>query len=484
MHVFNAIDTNAFWSDTSRLGLVRSVAWIPGNFLSEGTHFITVIIISFAPQYSIRHGDLPEAIAFQVVDAARVIPRADRSWGSGAAPAGPNSTGTTSFSMNDATTPPSVKTVLLVIGTRPEAIKMAPVVRALAASRTLRPVVCATAQHRELLDEVVRLFGLEIAVDLDLMKANQPLAALTAVILQSMDGVLQRIRPDALLVQGDTTTAMAATLAAFYQGLPVGHVEAGLRTHRLDSPFPEEANRQIVSRLARWHFAPTEPARRNLLAEGIAADSVFLTGNTVMDALKYALEALRGDSPFRRRGDRRGPGSTRTPCPPRPALLVLVTVTGARTSTAAWRHLPRAGPAAGRPARLRRAVPGASQSQRAETLEAFTGRNPRFQVVTPVNYAAFIQLMTLGSLIITDSGGIQEEASALGIPLLITRDTTERAEALDGGSSVLTGTDPDRIFAEAVKALARPRVPPVFKAGPFGDGTSALQITRHLENLL
>ena len=389
--------------------------------------------------------------------------------------------------MNDAATPPSVKTVLLVIGTRPEAIKMAPVVRALAASRTLRPVVCATAQHRELLDEVVRLFGLEIAVDLDLMKANQPLAALTAVILQSMDGVLQRIRPDALLVQGDTTTAMAATLAAFYQGLPVGHVEAGLRTHRLDSPFPEEANRQIVSRLARWHFAPTEPARRNLLAEGIAADSIFLTGNTVMDALKYALEALRGDTPFRRaaREDlaRAGVDPDALSAPGRRLVLV----TGHRRENfqggleGTCRALVRLLDARPDCDVLFPAHPNPNVRK---TLEAFTGRNPRFQVVTPVNYAAFVQLMTLGSLIITDSGGIQEEASALGIPLLITRDTTERAEALDGGSSVLTGTDPDRIFAEALKALARPRVPPEFKAGPFGDGTSALQITRHLEHLL
>jgi UDP-N-acetylglucosamine 2-epimerase (non-hydrolysing) len=369
---------------------------------------------------------------------------------------------------------PDTHRVAVILGTRPEAIKLAPVVLALRREPAVDCRVCVTAQHRQMLDQVLHDFDLVPDADLDLMRPNQGLAGLTARAIEAVDAFLRRERPRLVVVQGDTTTAFCAALAAFYNRVPVAHVEAGLRTGNLDAPWPEEANRQLTTRLAQLHFPPTESARRNLLAEGVPADRVFVTGNTVIDALLLAREKVRSDPPE---------------LPELPAEVLaerhrpLVLVTGHRRENfgAGFESICRA------IAELARLFPEThfvypvhlNPNVRAPVrriLGANAGGNVR--LTEPLSYLPFVALMDRATLILTDSGGIQEEAPSLGKPVLVMRDTTERPEAVEAGTARLVGTDQDTIVDEVARLLADPaaRARMARAHNPYGDGRAAGRI--------
>jgi UDP-N-acetylglucosamine 2-epimerase (non-hydrolysing) len=364
-----------------------------------------------------------------------------------------------------------VKTVLCVVGTRPEAVKMAPVVLALRREPWARTRVLATAQHRRMLDQVLGLFEIEPDVDLDLMRPEQSLAELTARMITALDQSLQDERPDVVLAQGDTTTVLATGLACFYLRIAFGHVEAGLRTGDLANPFPEEMNRTVASRLARFHFAPTAAARANLLWEGIADAAIHVTGNTVIDAL---LQVATRDVPL-------PPGLDGT------RRLILVTAhrresfgLPLRQAFGALRAL------ADRnqdvqilyPVHLNPSVSGPAR-------ELLSG-HPRIVLCEPLEYAPFVSAMKRAYLIVTDSGGVQEEAPALGKPVLVLRDQTERPEAVAEGVVKLVGTSPERILFEAQRLLDDPQAYAAMARGvsPYGDGHAAERIVAVLRDSL
>lgn len=356
------------------------------------------------------------------------------------------------------------RTIVCVIGTRPEAIKMAPVVRALRADARFRCVVVATAQHRGLLDQMLERFRIEVDHDLDLMTEGQSPSELIARMLPALDAVLAQERCDAVLAQGDTTTVFVSALAAFHRKLPFGHVEAGLRTYDLEHPFPEEGYRQMVSRIARWHFAPTRGAAEALLKESVPADRVHVTGNTCIDALMQTVAELPPASS----------GAER---------LVLLTAHrrenfGARLASVfeAVRTL------ADRYADVRFIYPVHPNPNVRSAAKAQLDGHPRIELVEPLDYFAFVELMRRATLILTDSGGVQEEAPALGKPVLVLRDTTERPEALACGSSRLVGTDTSTILEEVSVLLDTPdRLAGMSQVRyPYGDGAAALEIVRVL----
>lgn len=359
-------------------------------------------------------------------------------------------------------------TVLTVIGTRPEAVKLAPVIRALAGDPDLRSRVLCTAQHRELLDQMLEVFGIVPDVDLDLMRPGHTLAEVTARVLQRMDAVLTRDRPDLVLVQGDTTTVFASALAAFYRGVPVGHVEAGLRSFDLANPFPEEANRRLAAQLTTLHFAPTGRARDNLLREGVDPTRVFLTGNTVVDAIQAVLRERLLPPP---------------PAPwralPSKALPVYVTLHRRES----WGE-----PLAGIFRALRRAAdelptlhllyPVHPQPRVRETAERLLRGHPRIALVEPLDYLENVACLQRCAFVVTDSGGLQEEAPVLGKPVLVTRSVTERPEAVEAGMSWLVGTREDAVYAAVMALAADPsrREAMGQPASPFGDGRAAGRI--------
>ena len=358
------------------------------------------------------------------------------------------------------------RTVLSVFGTRPEAVKMAPVVRELAARPGVRSLVCVTAQHREMLDQVLDTFEIRPDYDLGLMRERQDLAQLAAGVLTALSPVLDEVRPDAVLVQGDTTTAMAAALAAFYRRVPVGHVEAGLRTGDRYSPFPEEINRRMVGVAATWHFAPTERAAGALRAEGVDPGDIFVTGNTVVDALLTVVRERPEAAP-------EIPGVNGR------ERLVLVT---------AHRRENFGAPLEGICAALRTLVerhedlrivyPVHLNPEVREPVRRLLADHPRITLLPPLGYAPFAHLIRRATLILTDSGGIQEEAPAFGTPVLVLRRDTERPEAIEAGTARLVGTDPAAIVAEAERLLDDPAAyAAMARAGnPFGDGTAARRI--------
>jgi UDP-N-acetylglucosamine 2-epimerase (non-hydrolysing) len=360
-----------------------------------------------------------------------------------------------------------VKTVLCVVGTRPEAVKMAPVILALRAEPWARARVLATAQHRQMLDQVLDLFGIAPDVDLDLMRPDQSLPDLTARMLTALDAALGAERPDVVLAQGDTTTVLAAALACFYRRIPFGHVEAGLRTGDLANPFPEEMNRAVASRLARFHFAPTAASRANLLREGIPDAAIHVTGNTVIDAL---LQVAARDVPI-------GPALT----PGR--RLVLVTAHRRESFGAPLREAFQALRALADanhdievlyPVHLNPNVSGPAH-------EILSG-HPRIVLCDPLDYAPFVSAMKRAHLIVTDSGGVQEEAPALGKPVLVMREETERPEAVAESVVKLVGTSSARILAEAQRLLDDPAAYAAMARGvsPYGDGHAAERIVRVL----
>ncbi|WP_027817911.1 non-hydrolyzing UDP-N-acetylglucosamine 2-epimerase [Paraburkholderia bannensis] len=363
--------------------------------------------------------------------------------------------------------------VLLTFGTRPEAIKMAPLVRQLQRDPNIDCKVCVTGQHREMLDQVLALFDIEPDFDLNVMKRGQDLYDVTTSILAGMRSVLNEAKPDIVLVHGDTTTTMAATLAAFYKRISVGHVEAGLRTGNLLSPWPEEANRKLTGALAALHFAPTQRARKNLLAEGLSDASIVVTGNTVIDALLHVRERLASDAALRDEAQRVLPALD--------ANRRLVLVTGHRRESFGdgFERICTA------LAQLANAYPDIdivypvhlNPSVREPVNRLLTGI-ANVHLIEPLDYLPFVSLMDRATLILTDSGGIQEEAPSLRKPVLVMRETTERQEAIDAGVVQLVGTDVRAIVDSVACLLEDSTTYAAMCRGdnPYGDGLACERI--------
>jgi len=372
------------------------------------------------------------------------------------------------------------KKVCLIFGTRPEAIKLAPVVKALRALASLHVEVCVTAQHREMLDQVLRVFDIAPDTDLALMKPHQTLGSFTSKAIAALDHHLASHHPDLIIVQGDTTTAFCAALAAFYQKIPVAHVEAGLRTGRKDSPFPEEMNRVLITHLADVHFAPTESARQNLMREGVAPDRIEVTGNTVVDALLLAIARARAEG---------------TVIPGLPENLQaghaepkLVLITGHRRESfgegfqricAAIAQLAKGFP------EVAFVYPVHLNPNVMQPVRKFLGNLPNVHLLPPLDYLPFVALMDRCTLILTDSGGIQEEAPSLGKPVLVMRDKTERPEGIQAGTAKLVGTNVEAIFREVSNLLTNEEAYRTMAAAanPYGDGGACQRIANFLENL-
>ena len=380
-----------------------------------------------------------------------------------------------------------MKCILLVLGTRPEAIKMAPLVKEFQKyPETFKTIVCVTGQHREMLDQVLRIFDIQPDYDLNIMKQGQDLYDVTARVLTGMREVLKETQPDIVLVHGDTTTSTAAALAAFYQQIPVGHVEAGLRTHNIYSPWPEEMNRQITGRIATYHFAPTSLSKDNLLQEGVSEERIIVTGNTVIDALYMVVEKIKNDGILS--------------CELEKVLKAsgydigrlsdgrkLVLITGHRRENFGDGFIS-----------MCKAIKSLSEKYpevdfvypmhlnpnvRKPIYEVF-GESQRANLffIEPLEYLSFVYLMEKSAIVLTDSGGIQEEAPGLGKPVLVMRDTTERPEALEAGTVKLVGTDYDKIVNEVSGLLDNQEYyEKMSKAvNPYGDGKACSRIVKAL----
>lgn len=356
------------------------------------------------------------------------------------------------------------KKVLVIFGTRPEAIKMAPLVHELKKYPQLQPIVCVTAQHREMLDQVLSIFQIEPEYDLNIMQSRQTLTDVTVRALQGLEKVMGEVQPDMVLVHGDTTTTFVASLAAFYQKVAIGHVEAGLRTQNKYSPYPEELNRQLTGVMADLHFAPTEQAAGNLLAEQKPVDAVFITGNTVIDALKTTVK-----------DDYHHPVLDKTAG----KKMVLMTAHRRENHGEPMKRIFRAvyrlveeheDIAVVYPVHLNPVV----QEAAAEIL----GSHERIHLIDPLDAVDFHNLMSRSHLILTDSGGIQEEAPAFGIPVLVLRDTTERPDGIEAGTLKLAGTDEDRVYQLADQLLrdAGEYQRMARSVNPYGDGEASRRI--------
>jgi UDP-N-acetylglucosamine 2-epimerase (non-hydrolysing) len=359
--------------------------------------------------------------------------------------------------------------ILSVFGTRPESIKMAPLVAALKADTRFVSRLCVTAQHREMLDQVLALFDLSPDFDLNIMKKSQGLTEITTAILEGMQGVFASFRPDMVLVHGDTATTFAATLAAYYQQIPVGHIEAGLRTGNLYSPWPEEANRRLTSVLATLHFAPTDTAQTNLIHEGVAGSRIHVTGNTVIDALRQVVAKLKADKDLQEkfhaqfsflRDDRR---------------IILVTGHRRESFGEGFERICHAllDTSCAFPD-VEIVYPVHLNPNVREPINRLLGGVHNIHLIEPLDYLPFTYLMERSYLIVTDSGGIQEEAPSLGKPVLVMRDTTERPEAVDAGTVQLVGTDTDAIKAGINRLLTNPEAYQAmsFAHNPYGAGVA------------
>lgn len=380
-----------------------------------------------------------------------------------------------------------MKNMMLVFGTRPEAIKMSPLVKEFQKyPEKFETIVCVTGQHREMLDQVLRIFDIQPDYDLNIMKQGQDLYDVTAKVLIGMRDVLKETRPDIVLVHGDTTTSTAAALAAFYQQIPVGHIEAGLRTHNIYSPWPEEVNRQITGRIATYHFAPTSLSKDNLLQEGISGEQIIVTGNTVIDALYMVVEKIKNDGilscelekvlkasgyDISRLSDGRK----------------LVLITGHRRENfgdgfismcKAIKSLSEKYP------EVDFVYPMHLNPNVRKPIHEVFGESQRANLffIEPLEYLSFVYLMEKAAIVLTDSGGIQEEAPGLGKPVLVMRDTTERPEALEAGTVKLVGTDYDKIVNEVSGLLdSQEYYEKMSKAiNPYGDGKACSRIVKAL----
>ena len=358
-----------------------------------------------------------------------------------------------------------MKRILTIVGTRPEAIKLAPVTLELASRKdSVEHIVCSTAQHRQMLDQVHAWFGIAPDIDLNLMAPNQKLAEFAAKALVELTRVIEEVKPDVVLVQGDTTTAMMASLAAVMQRVEVGHVEAGLRTDNLYNPFPEEINRRVTGSIARYHFAPTERSAAALRAENVPAEWIHVTGNTVIDALRMTLEReVKLDFPFLASGQR----------------IILVTAHRRESFGAPFESLCQAlRSIADRNPDVELVYPVHLNPNVREPVGRILAGHPRLHLIEPLSYEKFVHLMAKADILLTDSGGVQEEAPYLGKPALVMRDNTERPEAVDAGTAKLVGTDASRIVAETERLLRDDHAyQSMARAGsPFGDGQAARRI--------
>jgi UDP-N-acetylglucosamine 2-epimerase (non-hydrolysing) len=363
------------------------------------------------------------------------------------------------------------KRVSFIFGTRPEAIKLCPVILAMKEHSDLEPHVCVTGQHREMLDQVLDVFGVVPDVDLALMLPNQTLSELTTRSITAIDAYLTKQKPDMALVQGDTTTVFCAALCAFYHKIPVGHVEAGLRTGNKYSPFPEEINRVLATRLADLHFAPTNTSRDNLLKEGVAPDRIRVTGNTVIDALELALERVKINQPWI-------PGlPPETMTNGRP--LVLITGHRRESFGDGFRNICLAiVELAQRFPSTEFVYPVHLNPNVREPVFRLLGNMQNIHLLDPLLYLPFIALMNRAKIILTDSGGIQEEAPSLGKPVLVMRETTERPEAVSAGTAKLVGTETSAIVREATSLLtdSEKYLEMAQAHNPYGDGRSSKRI--------
>jgi UDP-N-acetylglucosamine 2-epimerase (non-hydrolysing) len=369
--------------------------------------------------------------------------------------------------------------LLIVFGTRPEAIKMAPLVKALQHRPNVDLRVCVTAQHRQMLDQVLELFDIHPHHDLDLMRPGQSLTQLTSNILQGMDGVLAEYQPDWVLVHGDTSTTMATSLAAYYRQTKVAHVEAGLRTHNLYSPWPEEGNRQITGRLAGLHFAPTEESRQNLLNEGVNPGTIHVTGNTVIDALLSVSQRIDADATLN------AELASRFPFLDAAKRLILVTGHRRENFGAGFEAMCKALKDIASEPDVQLVYPVHLNPNVQEPVRRILGEAANVHLIEPLDYLPFVYLMKRSHMILTDSGGIQEEAPSLGKPVLVMRDTTERPEAVTAGTVRLVGTDHQRIVSETRRLLhdeAAYRQMAVAH-NPYGDGKACQRICQTFENL-
>lgn len=370
-----------------------------------------------------------------------------------------------------------MKRILVVFGTRPEAIKLAPVIRRLRNDGDMFDVrVCVTAQHREMLDQVLEVFDIQPHHDLNLMSPNQSLFDVTAKALHGLEDVLTQEKPDIILVQGDTTTVLTSALAAYYQRIPVGHIEAGLRTNNKFSPFPEEINRRLTSVLSDYHFAPTLTARNNLLDEGVEGTNVHVTGNTVIDALYWAVEMVQNKTAddFE---ELKGVGDD--------GRFILVTGHRRENFGGSFQDMCLAMRKLAEDNRdLRIIYPVHLNPNVQKPVHEILGRIPNVSLIPPLSYLPFVYLMSRAHLILTDSGGIQEESPALGKPVLVMRDTTERPEGIEAGTARLVGPNHDQIVkhtqqlltdADAYAAMSQAE-------NPYGDGRASDRIAQILAN--
>lgn len=371
--------------------------------------------------------------------------------------------------------------ILTVFGTRPEAIKMAPLVKLLATEPGVEARVCVTAQHRQMLDQVLELFRIVPDYDLNIMKRRQDLYTITSDVLAGLAPIYSEFKPDCVLVHGDTTTTFAATLAAFYQQIPVGHVEAGLRTGDLYSPWPEEANRKLTGAIARHHFAPTDKARENLLREGVREETVHVTGNTVIDALVSVRDLLKADEEKRIELD--ASFSYLRP----DAKVVLITGHRRENFGQGFEDICAAiATLADRYPGVEFLYPVHLNPNVREPVGRILKDRSNVHLIEPLEYLPFVYLMARSHIILTDSGGIQEEAPSLGKPVLVMRNTTERPEAVDAGTVRLVGTDRNQIV-EGVTTLMEDEGEynrMAFSHNPYGDGFACRRITDRLKESL
>lgn len=368
--------------------------------------------------------------------------------------------------------------VLSIFGTRPEAVKMAPVVRELARHHEVEPLVCVTAQHREMLDQILNLFDIQPDVDLNLMRPNQSLAELTAAIFIHLDPVFSQLKPDWILVQGDTTTVMAAALLGYYHRLKIGHVEAGLRSGDKWQPFPEEINRSVVGVVADLHFAPTEWARQNLLKENVPAERIRVTGNTVIDALQHVVALpLTPEVDAFLRHHQLPPYN-----PPQQSRLILVTAHRRENFGEPLENICYALRALANEygESLRIVYPVHLNPNVQEPVYRLLGDIPNITLLPPMDYLPFVHLMKHATLILTDSGGLQEEAPGLGKPVLVLRRVTERPEGMQAGTVRLVGTDAHTIITETRRLLDNPQAYQAMAqaVNPYGDGKAAQRIVQ------
>jgi len=373
-----------------------------------------------------------------------------------------------------------MKKILIVFGTRPEAIKMAPLVKELI--NVFKVIVCVTGQHREMLDQVLRMFNITPDYDLKLMKPDQDLYNITCDVINGMKVVLVKESPDLVLIHGDTTTAMATSISAYYSSVPVGHIEAGLRTNEIYSPFPEEINRQIVARIAQYHFAPTEKARNNLIEERIPKEKIVVTGNTVIDSLLFMLEKARKE-PYQEKVLKVMPFLNAKPLPR------IILVTGHRRENFgkgfseicnALKSIALAHPEVHiiYPVHL-------NPNVQKPVSNILSGIN-NLHLLSPLGYLQFVKLMDACYLIITDSGGIQEEAPSLGKPVLLMRDTTERPESIEAGTVKLVGANKENIVSSVNLLLSDELeyLRMVNSKNPYGDGSASAKICISIKNLI